>query len=278
MLLDGGADNLTREIVHNIHHPRLRIIELSTNGGPYATRTVAIEAAQTDWYAHLDGDDRLPPEAIGLILRAIEQNPHAQYVRGDCLHFNETASWVVKSSESWAEDLAETLTLTGTSPIHVDLFRQLGGFAPELVRGGADWDFWIGVAELGVQESRAKGTIYERRHRPGSVGDGWKSRYNQVARIVIDRHPAYFSVNQRKQRCLGRAYELMARVHRSLGNRDEAAQCAKLAIDYGQVTTTLDVILLEMQMPWWRYRLRRFARYLSTFSFGNQFSRWVKTG
>lgn len=260
MILDGGADDHTTRVFDSIKHPQLRKLVLRENAGPYATRTVAIRSSRTPWYAHLDADDRLPTQAIERIVSAIDAHPDAQFVYGDCLHFNQDMSYVRVFDKFDEESLMEGTAITATSPIKVALFEQIG-FAPELSRGGADWDFWISVSECNVKGVRVKGIIYERRNRPSSVGSRWRLERDQVARKIIRRHPRFFASIERRNRCLGRAYEIMAREYRSLGEREKAAVYAKLAAQYGLTTPTMLAIMGEEKMPLWRYMLRRLGRY-----------------
>ena len=88
MILDGGADEATRKIFEGISHPNLRKFDLQKNSGPYLCRTLAILNSKTEWYAHLDGDDLLPTEAVALIIEAIKGSPHAEFVFGNALYFD----------------------------------------------------------------------------------------------------------------------------------------------------------------------------------------------
>ena len=77
LVLDGGADSNTCHIFDNISHSFLRKIKLTENHGPYHCRTLAINNAETDWYCHLDADDRLPPYAIKILNEIYVQSIHA---------------------------------------------------------------------------------------------------------------------------------------------------------------------------------------------------------
>lgn len=263
LVVDGGADHRTRRIAERLRHPRLRKVFCHQNRGPYAARALAIEAARTEWYAHLDADDRLLPQAVELILQTIEANPDAQFVFGHCLHFGQGPSRLNRVRTFDAEGLVYSPVVNGTSPIRVDLFKQVGGFAPELMHGGADWDFWIGVAELGVKGVGIDATLYERRRHRHSVGGGWRLRRADVAKALIARHPQYFADEGRRCRCLGLSYEQMARDYRVLWRRAEAASCALKASHYGIQTPVMAAILEEAGMPRLRYGLRRMASALA---------------
>ncbi len=264
LVVDGGADRRTIQIAERLRHPRLRKVFCHRNRGPYAARAQAIEAARTGWYAHLDADDRLPPHAVELILQAIEANPDAQFVFGHCLYFGQGPRQLNRVRVFDVEGLVYSPVVNGTSPIRIDLFRQVGGFAPELLRGGADWDFWIGVAELGIKGVGIDATLYERRRHRDGVGGGWRLRRANVAEALIARHPRYFADEGRRRRCLGLSYEQMARDYRALWRRAEAASCALKANRYGIRTPVMAAILEEAEMSRLRYGLRRIASVLAS--------------
>ena len=68
LVLDGGADNITSKIFNDFNHHKFKKYKFLDNQGPYRTRTKAIELASTEWYAHLDGDDLLHPNAVKNII------------------------------------------------------------------------------------------------------------------------------------------------------------------------------------------------------------------
>ncbi|MGF1504559.1 MAG: glycosyltransferase family 2 protein [Anaerolineae bacterium] len=261
LIVDGGADRRTRRIAAGLEHPRLRVVQLPENGGPYAARTRAIRAAGTPWYAHLDADDTLPPRAAASILAAIEAHPQAQYICGAARHTGP--GWAEIREPHPFDRLTHGPTFHAQAPIRVELFERVGGFAPQLMHGSADWDFWLSVAALAVPGARAEGIIYERHNRPGSNGDRWRLHRHTIARIVIDRHPAFFADPARRRATMGRAHERVARAYRERGQRIRAADHARQALAHGTDTPTLRAIRREADMAPWRYALRRLGRLMS---------------
>ena len=263
LVLDGGADSNTCHIFDNISHSFLRKIKLTENHGPYHCRTLAINNAETDWYCHLDADDRLPPYAIKILNEMMDQESDLDFIRGKSLYFNSNTFYVRDNRELDLNKLAYTLPITGTSPIKVKLFNCIGGYNKDLYDGGADWDFWIGVVEAESKGKYIDEIIYERRIRENSVGDNWVHRRHDVADILIKRHSKYFSNPDKKNACLSKSYELAAREYRRVGKRKKAATLAKKAIDLGNGNQNLTAILLEDNMSLLRYTLRRFSRIIN---------------
>ncbi|MFC1584230.1 glycosyltransferase family A protein [Fibrobacterota bacterium] len=257
MVLDGGADKKTKRIFKNISHAKLKKIELTENSGPYPARTEAIKNAETPWYFHVDADDRLPVDAVEKLSELIANNPGAEYIAGDCLMFGIGQDRVIPSEVFDYTDQDAELVLLGTSPIRVSLFRKVGGFEPALYRGGADFDFWVGVAELEVEGARVEEVIYERRNRKtGNVGTSWALRKDKVADIILKRHPKYFSAGQRKRRYLRKNYYMMARTCRAAKRYALAAGYAEKALEYGCDFKTVATIIREKNLPRWRIYIR----------------------
>lgn len=263
MILDGGADIETQEIFESISHNSLKKIKLEKNKGPYFTRTLAIENTTTDWYCQLDADDSLPPEAISKINSTIEKaDPALDYIWGKCLYFNKDLFFTRENKDIEFEKLCYTLPITGTSPIKIDLYNRLNGYCDELYDGGADWEFWIGAVESKAKGNYIDDIIYERRVRNKSVGDNWLHKRHKVAKLLIKRHPLFFSDQNRKNSCLSKSYELSAREYKRIGNRKKASFLAEKAIEFGNQKQNLENIIQEGKMSFWRYKLRRLGRLL----------------
>jgi len=260
MILDGGSDMKTKKVFDDISHPYLRKIKLGENNGPYHCRTLAINNTNTDWYYHLDADDRLPPSAIKVLNLTIDSEPNLDFIRGQSLYFNTDMYKIRENRKLDLDKLVYTLPITGTSPIKVKLFNSVGGYNRDLYNGGADWDFWISVVELEAKGKYLNEIIYERRVRKNSVGAKWSHRRHEVADILIKHHPIFFADQKRKQLCLSKSYEFSARECRRIGKRKEAATYAKRAIDLGNDNQNLIAILREEKMSILRYTLSRISR------------------
>ena len=260
LVLDGNADDDTRVIFDTIAHPRLRKVALEQNCGAYFARSFALSASQTPWYFQLDGDDRLPPNAIELIIQAFSRQPDAQFVIGDVIHFDENVETLHHVRVVDPELFAKMLPIPGQSPIRTELFRKAGGFLPDLVRGAGDWSFWLSVMEDPPEHAVVGDLIYERRLRDGSNSSKWRLRLHEISALQIEQHPQFFSSRERINRSLGYAHQIVAREYRALGQRDKAQFHAQEAKRFGEESRTLDEILREATMPIWRYQLRRLGR------------------
>ena len=263
MILDGGSDIKTEKVFDDISHPSLRKIKLGENNGPYHCRTLAINNTNTEWYCHLDADDRLPPSAIKVLNITIDREPNLDFIRGQSLYFNSDMYNIRENREFDLEKLVYTLPITGTSPIKIKLFNSVGGYNRDLYDGGADWDFWIGVVELEAKGKYLNEIIYERRVRKNSIGVNWVQQRHEVAHILIKSHPKFFYNTYKKILCLSKSYEFAAREFKKIGKRKQAAKLANYAIRYDNRQKNMLNIIEEGEMPLWRYLLRRLGRHIN---------------
>lgn len=260
MILDGGSDQKTEAVFDKIYHPSLTKIKLSNNNGPYYCRTLAIEKSTTDWYCHLDADDRFPPATVEIINNIIDEDDSLMYIIGCCLYFNKNRYEVKSHNGITDKRLAYTLPFNGQSPIKKELFNKLNGYCKDLYKGGADWDFWLKVIESNVKGKNIDEIIYERRIRKNSVGSNWSQKRYEITEMLIDSHPQYFNSQERKNIARFKMHEIMARNYRTHGNRKDAYLHAKKSLKYSSPTPTLDEIIREYDMSIPRYILRRIGR------------------
>lgn len=69
---------------------RVRVIASARNGGPAATRNLALDAARGDWIAIVDSDDLIHPERLARLIAAAEA-AGADLVADDLVHFGAPA-------------------------------------------------------------------------------------------------------------------------------------------------------------------------------------------
>ena len=258
LILDGGADNQTKQIFHEFENPKFQKHFFIKNQGPFGTRSKAIEISKTKWYFQLDGDDILPPNAVSDILKTINKNPEAEFIYGDCEIFSKNTQMVEKPIND-DEILCTRPIYNPVSPITVSLFNQIGGFAKGMYIN-ADWDFWLSIYERKIQGAYTNSIIYSCRRRRNNVGHKFMSLRPKIIETIISRHPIFFNNNKRKNKARYNVFNKLARYNRALGKRNEAANYVRKAIEYGESTDTFSSILLEEKMSWFRYLIRRIGR------------------
>ena len=258
IVLDGGADRDTTHIFQEFEHPKFQKYVFKENQGPYGTRARAIELSDTEWYYQLDGDDILPPNAIGNVVDTIKNKSNAEFVYGNCEHFSETTS-LLKKPDNNPETLCFGPLFNAVSPIKKSLFKRLNGFSDELFIN-ADWDFWLSVYENNIPGSYTDNLIYRRRERLDNVGHTHIELRPTILEKIIQRHPIYFNSDKRKNIARFNVYQKLARHYKSIGDRENATKYAREALKYGDSIPAFSTIFHEEKMSLLRYKLRRLGR------------------
>ena len=197
LVIDGGADKKTREIFDNIVDKSLTKVVLDKNYGPYYSRTVAINNTKTDWYCHLDGDDRLPKDFTSLILETLKDKPNADLIYGDIQYIKNNKKTITEYNNTNNKLLP--FLLYGHVPIKKSIFFELGGFEKKLAYGGADRDFLIKCAINNKKFIYIPNKIlYIVRKRNNSVGSLRSKNYKQrelIFKHFNDNYAKFFKIN-----------------------------------------------------------------------------------
>jgi glycosyltransferase involved in cell wall biosynthesis len=149
---DGGAD-----IVRQFADSRIRLIE-QKNAGAAAARNTGIMAAQGEWIAFLDADDRWLPHNLESHFRQLGQHPDVQWSAG---MFNRRSATHVSPMKINSELLAaqsdstvvrDALLLlphgflcTDTVLVRKSVFSEVGGM-DQTLRTAEDLDMWLRIA------------------------------------------------------------------------------------------------------------------------------------
>ncbi len=258
IIIDGGSDRITRRIFDKFNHPKFKKYIFKNNQGPYSTRQKAIELSDTEWYCQLDGDDLLPVNAVNDITEAIKKNPDAEFIYGNCEYFSKGHSEIRKPVDD-PDYLCKSPLFNAASPIKKSLFYNLGGFYDGFFIN-ADWDFWLSIYENNILGVYTNNLIYKRRQVLNSVGNKFLHLRPDIVEKIIERHPSYFSSQNRKNIARFHVYEQMARRYKAIGNRKKAAEFARKALEYGDQVPAFKTIFDEENMSTIRYTLRRLGR------------------
>ena len=261
LILDKGSDKKVEEYFEKFYHPKFLKYKCKTHRGAEGARHKAIELSSAEWYFQLDSDDKIPPDAIKEILVKIRENPKAEFIYGPSLHFSKNSSYVVPPTNN--PEVLSTSPLFGTQmPIKISMYFRIGGYAKELKYIGADWDFWLTVYEKNILGAETNKVLYHRRNHNKGVISRNMPLWPAVIDTIIFRHPKFFCNNERKRKALYFVYEKLARYYRTKRKRKKAADYAKIALQNGSSTTTLQEILIEKKMSKIRYAIRILGKLL----------------
>jgi glycosyltransferase involved in cell wall biosynthesis len=150
---DGSTDDFRRAV--RPYEGRIRMIEHDRNRGVASARNNGIEAAETEWIAFLDADDRWHRTKTERQLNFVRDNPGVELVSCD-------RSWIDAAGSarpappyrrpSGTPTVATLLRCIVMQPSTVMVRRTALGtdrFEPSL-RSSEDWDLWLQLAQRGV--------------------------------------------------------------------------------------------------------------------------------
>jgi len=191
---DASTRGDVERVVAEMGDSRLKVIKHSHNRGLGAARNTGISAAQTPLIALLDADDRLHPEFLEATFHALRDHPDADWVVVDWEVFGTR-------NEVWPIPVDRSVTCPAHSPyvgagtlMRKSVWERVGGYAEEeALRGGEDWDFWIGVAELSLRPHRISQPLYLYRQHTKAMSVTAKP-YNEhiIRRAIYRRHKSAF--------------------------------------------------------------------------------------
>ncbi len=260
-VLDKGADKNTTKIFNEFNHPKFLKHKCKTHKGAEQARHEAIKLSSSDWFFQLDSDDRIPPNALSVILKKINSNPNAEFIYGPTMHFSKNHCYIMPPSNN-PEVLTTSALFSTQMPINIPMYLRIGGYAKELKYFAADWDFWLSVYEQNIVGTKTDQILYHRRNHNNNVISRNMSKWPEVINIIIARHPKFFCNELRKRKALFSVHEKLARYYRSKRKRMEAAYYAKIALENGDSNSSLKEILNEEKMSKIRYALRIIGKFI----------------
>ncbi len=142
---DGSSSPETGQwLTEHDGEPGLKIVRNRVNRGIAAATNAGVKAASGSWISFIDHDDALAPNAIGVIARAIEENPTARFFYTDEL----IADRQLMGEDFFDKPAFDDVLLSGVNYInHLsiyarDLIESVGAFR-EGFDGSQDYDLLL---------------------------------------------------------------------------------------------------------------------------------------
>lgn len=146
---DGSTDNTKETLLP--YMSKIKYIYQENKGLPGA-RNTGIGAAEGEYIALLDSDDRWIPERLEWGVSVLDRNPEVGLVFSD-YYLNDGKNSRIKVARPPKRDMFENLLLYNFIPCPTVLFRkkcldEVGLFDESLARlGSEDWDLWLKIAK-----------------------------------------------------------------------------------------------------------------------------------
>ena len=153
IIINDASTDSTQEMIKEIDHPRIHLINHSKNRGASAARNAGITASKGKYIAFLDDDDEWLPEKLAKQVQIFENLSDKTGLIYSGFHFisQRTGAILKTVSPQQKGDLYKTLLRrnlisTVTSLIKKDCFRIAGTFDQSLP-SCQDWDLWIRISK-----------------------------------------------------------------------------------------------------------------------------------
>jgi glycosyltransferase involved in cell wall biosynthesis len=161
------------------------------NAGPAAARNAGIRATDSPYLLMLDADDRLPPDALEVLLEALEADPRAGYAYGTMRHFGD---W---SGEVDFPDFDPYRLLYRGIVGWIGLLRrrtweEVGGYDTEL-GGMEDWNLTLAALEHGWHGRKVDHVVLDYRKHDWSGVERDRARHRELFKRMRARHPDLYA-------------------------------------------------------------------------------------
>lgn len=215
---DGSTDPATRAVLESFRRERTTVIH-QPNRGCAAARNTGIRAGSGQFILPLDADDRLLPEYAARAVDVLESRADVGLVYCRARFFD------ARNGEWNLPDFELTRMLRSNQIFNAGVYRRsdwerVGGYCEEL-RLREDYDFWLGLLELGVGVLRLDEVLFEyRKHADPRHSKSKRARRLQEADAyhrIRSRHAGLYA--RHPQVLLDWLHELECRRLQELDNR-----------------------------------------------------------
>ena len=202
---DGSDDENTTRILNELSEPRIRIFH-SRHVGPSGARNIGIENARGLYILPLDADDRIEPEYIDEARKVLEHDREigVVYCHAD-LFGKESGPW--RLPDYSIENMLFDNVVFVTAMFRKEDWSAVGGFKTDMRCGLEDYDFFLGILELGKRIYQLPQTYFHYRIRQNSRTTSFvndiedvKQAYEMIYVRHADLYERYMDVYLKKLR------------------------------------------------------------------------------
>lgn len=183
LVVDDAQLESTKMIVREYERQdkRFRYLPTVENVGLPGARNYGFYMSRGRLIRHLDADDFLAANALGLEVEALENNPSAHIVYGHLEVVREDGSQVIQNGDpvrsgwppaqySWIEQMAHLNQIPSCSMMRREVLERTGGYRTRMKRN-EDAEFWCRATSLGFRaEKFTQAVTYYHRERLDSKG------------------------------------------------------------------------------------------------------------
>jgi glycosyltransferase involved in cell wall biosynthesis len=180
---DGSTDPAT---LHAYEHlPPGVVLTQQPNAGLADTRNRGLREADTPYLLALDADDRLPPGALRVLRRQLDDDPALGFSYGLIEFFGDWQG-LMRMPPYDPYKLIYRHIIGPTALFRRELFEDVGGY--HQFGGYEDWEFWVHALAHGWRGRRVEAVTWLYRRHGETMYAGARERYRHWYRLLRERH------------------------------------------------------------------------------------------
>ncbi|MCU0523776.1 MAG: glycosyltransferase family 2 protein [Elainella sp. Prado103] len=215
VIVNDGSTDAIEAWVSRLNDPRVRLIS-QANQGLAGARNTGIAAAQAEYLAFLDADDRWEPTKLEQQVRVLDAQPDVGLVYTWVRYINETGQptgrLFCNQQRGWVWDslINHNIVECGSvAMVRRSCFERVGHFDRTLRSFGEDWDMWLRIAPVYPFEVVPE-LLVEYRQRASGTSKNWLAMEQSFQRILHQAFATHPASPQQQARAYGLAYLCLA--------------------------------------------------------------------
>ena len=191
---DGSDDEQTVSILAEIEKEGKCVLLHTEHEGPSGARNHGISKASGTYILPLDSDDTIDPTYIEKAVRKIEEKPEYGVVYCQADLFGEASGRWDLPNYSFEQMLRDNIVFI-TALFYKEDWEAVGGFKTNMEIGMEDYDFWIGLMELGREIYQIPEVLFHYRIKKKSRTTSLMSDIQGVKKMyerIYDNHPRFY--------------------------------------------------------------------------------------
>ncbi len=194
---DGSDDEETVQIIKRMETEQIKVLH-TDHIRPAGARNYGIRHADGTYILPLDADDRIDKTYIEKAVEMIESDSRIGVVYCEADMFGERNGKWNLPEYSFQSMLLDNVVFV-TALFYRKDWERVGGFNSNMASGMEDYDFWLGILELGKEIRQIPETLFHYRIKPASRTTGFQADYIQMQaayRQIYDNHKAFYEKHQ----------------------------------------------------------------------------------
>lgn len=194
IVVDNGSTDNSAQVIQTFD--KVNYLRTKTNLGPSGARNYGAKHASGKYLVFLDADDKLSPEYVSDCMKALADNPSADFAYTDMQMFGRETH-IHKAMPFDAEYLKrEGNYINIAALVDKHKFIEVGGF--KKLPAFEDWDLWLRMVMSGSVGAYVSKPLYYYRRHQGSRDDMTEPQKQEIIRSIRDSYPQLRKYNKKK--------------------------------------------------------------------------------